>query len=382
VDLQNTAARKKSRFEIEADAKLEIMMDAKIEKFGRSDLQPLVSIIVLNYNAAGWLPKCFDSIRSQTAISQIETIFVDNLSTDDSVAAAKNLLANFPSASVIKNAVNLGFCEGNNVGARAARGRHLFFLNPDTWLEPDCMEKLLAGIEKADASAATPWVLQYADNEHQDLGFLGFDLFGFPTASPPANNLLEVFAASGCAYMIRAEDFKKIGGFDREFFMYSEDLDLSWRVWIAGGRLVGVPEARLHHRGAAAVNPAGGTKTVENRTHDQKRFLTNRNCLLALLKSAQNILLLLVPLQMGLVIVESLAVALILRRPSYFRKACLYAFRDCWRMRAHIFSERRRIAGFRRRGDFWMLRFFRLRPNRWDEFKRVRKFGLPRVDAR
>jgi GT2 family glycosyltransferase len=357
-------------------------MDAKIQKFGGTDSQPLVSIIVLNYNTDGWLPKCFASIRSQTIIGQIETIFVDNHSTDSSVVVAKKLLADFPAASVIESAVNLGFCEGNNVGAGVARGRYLFFLNPDTWLEPDCMEKMVAGVEKANADAATPWVLQYANDDHQDLGFLGFDLFGLPTSSPPADNLCEVFAASGCAYLLGAEIFKKIGGFDREFFMYSEDADLSWRVWIAGCKLVGVPEARLHHRGAAGVNPAGGTTTIEYRTNDQKRFLTNRNCLLTLLKCGRNVLLLLVPLQMALVFVESLIGALMLRRSSYFRKACLQAFRDCWRMRAHILSERRRIWSFRKRGDFWMLRFFRLRLNRWDEVKRTLKFGPPRVDAK
>lgn len=337
---------------------------------------------MLNYNTAGWLPKCFASVRAQTIIAQLELIFVDNRSTDSSAATAKELLAGFPAACVIENTVNLGFCEGNNVGAGVARGRYLFFLNPDTWLEPDCVEKLLAEVETTNAAAATPWVLQYADDSHQDLGFLGFDLFGLPTSSPPANDLREVFAASGCAYLINADFFKKIGGFDREFFMYSEDADLSWRVWIAGGRLVGVPAARVHHRGAAGINPAGGATTVEYRTNDQKRFLTNRNSLLTLLKCGQNFLLLFVPLQMTLVFIESLFGALMLRRTSYFRKACLYAFSDCWRLRTHILSERRRIAGIRKRGDFWMLRFFRLRPNRWDEFKRVCKFGLPRVDAK
>jgi GT2 family glycosyltransferase len=357
-------------------------MDAKIEKFGRANSKPLVSIIVLNYNTAGWLPKCFASIRSQTIINQIETFFVDNLSTDDSVATAKKLLADFPAAHVIENEVNLGFCEGNNVGARAANGRLLFFLNPDTWLEPDCMEKLLAELEQANADAATPWVLQYANDDHQDLGFGGFDLFGLPTSSPPANNLREVFAASGCAYLIRAETFKKIGGFDREFFMYSEDADLSWRVWIAGGKFVGVPASRLHHRGAAGINSNGGATAIEYRTNDQKRFLSNRNSLLTLLKCGQNFLLLLVPLQMALVFAESLIGALLLRRTSFFCNVCWDAFQDCWRMRAHILSERRRIAGFRQRGDFWMLRFFRLRFNRWDEVKRTLKFGLPRVDAK
>ncbi|HSY74104.1 MAG TPA: hypothetical protein VK810_01430, partial [Dongiaceae bacterium] len=127
-------------------------------------------------------------------------------------------------------------------------------------------------------------------------------------------------------------------------------------------------------------NPAGGVTTTEYRTSDQKRFLTNRNCLLTLMKNGQHVILLFVPLQMALLIVESLAGILILRRFSYFRKVCLYALRDCWRMRGHIFSERKRIAAFRKRSDFWMLRFLRLRLNRWDEVRRVLKFGFPRVN--
>ncbi|HKI68036.1 MAG TPA: glycosyltransferase family 2 protein, partial [Verrucomicrobiae bacterium] len=226
-------------------------METKVESLGCAGTQPLVSIIILNYNGVEWLPPCFASIRSQTILEAIETIFVDNNSTDSSATTAKELLAKFPGARVIENAENSGFSEGNNIGARAARGRYLFFLNPDTRLEPDCMEKLLAETEKAKADAATPWVLQYASDEHQDVGFFGFDLLGLPSPSAPVKNTCEIFVASGCAFLINAEVFKKIGGFDREFFMYCEDADLSWRVWIAGGRLIGVPEARMHHRGAA-----------------------------------------------------------------------------------------------------------------------------------
>jgi hypothetical protein len=85
---------------------------------------------------------------------------------------------------------------------------------------------------------------------------------------------------------------------------------------------------------------------------------------------------------MALVLVESLIGVLMVRRTSYFRKACLHAFRDCWRMRGHILTERKRVAAFRKHSDFWMLRFLRLRPNRWFEIKRVFKFGFPRVDAK
>src|ERR1039458_3899706 len=103
-------------------------MESQIENFGRTDGQPLVSIVVLNCNGANWLPKCFGSIKAQTILNQIETVLVDNNSTDDSVTVARKLLADFPSACIVRNLENLGFCEGNNSGARAANGRYLFFL--------------------------------------------------------------------------------------------------------------------------------------------------------------------------------------------------------------------------------------------------------------
>ncbi len=353
-----------------------------IEHFGHTDGEPLVSIVVLNCNGANWLPKCFESIKAQTILNQIETVMVDNNSSDDSVAVARKLLAGFPSACIVRNRENLGFCEGNNCGARAARGHYLFFLNNDTWLEPDCMERLIAGTEKLGAAASTPLVLNYPDNSYQDFGFYGFDFFSLPSPSATATHTREIFIAGGCSYLIRTDAFKQLGMFDAEYFIYSDDADLSWRVWLAGYKVAGVFEAKLHHRGAAGVNPSGGIETIEFRTNDRKRFLTNRNCLLTLLKNGQHILLLpIIPL-IALLFLESLVGGLLLRRWSFARASFWSVLRDCWRLRNHVLQQRRMVATFRKHSDFWMLRFFKLRLNRWDEIKRTIKFGLPRVDAR
>jgi GT2 family glycosyltransferase len=357
-------------------------MESHIERFGRMDSEPLVSIVVLNCNGANWLPKCFGSVKAQTVLNQIETVMVDNNSTDDSVAVARKLLADFPSACIVRNPENLGFCEGNNSGARAARGRYLFFLNNDTWLETDCMEKLIAGTEKKGAVASTPYVLNYPDNSYQDFGFYGFDIFGLPSPSSPVGQTREIFIPGGCSYLIRADVFRQVGGFDTEFFIYSDDSDLSWRVWLAGYKVAGIFEAKLHHRGAAGVNPSGGIETVEFRTTDQKRFLTNRNCILTLLKNGQHILLLpIIPL-IALLFMESLIGCLLLRRWSFARASFWSVLRDCWRLRGHIAQQRKKNATFRKHSDFWMLRFFRLPLNRWFEIKRLFQFGLPHVDAK
>lgn len=357
-------------------------MEPQIERFGGSEGQPLVSIIVLNYNGANWLPKCFASLKNQTISRQIEAIMVDNHSTDDSVAEARKWFADFPSACIVRNPENLGFCKGNNAGARAANGKWLLFLNNDTWLENDCMEKLIAGTETAGAAASTPLVLNYPDSSYQDFGFYGFDFFGLPSPSAVATHTREIFIAGGCSYLIRADVFNRIGMFDAEYFIYSDDADLSWRTWIAGHKVAGIYEAKLHHRGAAGVNPQGGIATIEFRTNDRKRFLTNRNTVLTLLKNCQHVLLLLLVPLIPLLFVESVVGALLLRRPSFVKASFVDAMADCWRLRGHVARQRKAVAGFRRHSDFWMLRFFKFRLNRWDEVKRTAKFGLPRVDAK
>lgn len=357
-------------------------MESHIERFGHQDGQPLVSIVVLNCNGANWLPKCFETIKTQTIVGQIETVMVDNNSSDDSVAVARRLLADFPNACIVRNLENLGFCEGNNSGARAAKGRWLLFLNNDTWLEPDCMEKLITGTEKLGAVASTPLVLNYPDNSYQDFGFYGFDFFGLPSPSAIASGTREIFIAGGCSYLIRNDVFNQIGMFDAEYFIYSDDADLSWRVCLAGYKVAGIFEAKLHHRGAAGVNPSGGITTVEFRTNDRKRFLTNRNCLLTLLKNCQHILLLPVIPLIALLFAESIIGSLLLRRWSFAQASFWSVLHDCWRLRGHVLRQREMIATFRKRSDFWMLRFFKLRLNRWDEVKRTIKFGPPHVDAR
>jgi N-acetylglucosaminyl-diphospho-decaprenol L-rhamnosyltransferase len=346
---------------------------------GSADSAPAISVLLLNYNGAQWLPRCLDSLRCQTIFEQIEIIVVDNQSPDNSARLAEDLTKDWPNARVIQNGANLGFAEGNNRPAKTATGKYLFLLNNDTWLEPDCLEKLFQGIGANQAAAGCPLVLNYDDNSFQSMGAFGFDIFGLPTDRLNSSEAKPVLMPEGCAYFIERELFEKLGGLDREFFMFSEEYDLSWRLWIAGRKAVAVPSAILHHRGAAQVNPRGSA--VEFRTSDTKRFYANRNALLSVLKNAKNLLLLMFLLQLGLLATEALVALLLIRRWSFIRRAYIDAIAGCWSARHHVRSERRRIRAFRKHGDLWMLRFLRLRPNRWDELMRIRKTGLPRVSA-
>ena len=346
----------------------------------KSDLPlPLVSVIVLNYNGARWLDRCLNSLRAQTIYDQVEVILADNVSSDGSERLGQQIVEGWPRGVFIQHSTNLGYCEGNNRAAEAARGEYLLFLNNDTWLEPRCLEQLLAEVQRTGAGAAAPLILNYDDDSFQSLGAFGFDLFGLASTRVSATQTRQVLMPEGCAYLIQRELFQELGRFDSVFFMFADELDLSWRVWISGHQAVGVPSAKLHHRGAAQVNPAGGGTAVEFRTSDTKRFYANRNSLLVLLKNAHLLLLLLVPLQLGLLALEAIVSLALIRRWGYLRRAYWDAVADCWRLRQHILAERRRIRQYRRRGDLWMLRFLRWRFNRWQELQRLRQSGMPKV---
>jgi len=347
----------------------------------------LVSVVISNKNGVQWLPRCLESVRRQTIAGQIEIIFVDNVSTDDSVALARKLLAGFPQSTIIENKQDLGFTGGMNTGAFAAAGEGVFLLSNDTWLEDDCLEQLVRVVTELKADAAMPLVMDYADNSIQTLGADGLDLLGFASVSPvpeqkARTETVDVFMVAGCGFWVRTEVFKKLGGFDTGHFMFAEETDLSWRVWLAGGKIIRVPASHMHHRGAAGVNPAGETKIVESRTSETKRYLANRNNLLVLLKNSQHILLLLVIPHVLVLLLEAVASLVVIPRWSYVRKSYLTAIADAFGMWGHVREWRRRIKGFRKRSDFAMLRNLRLRPGRWDEVKRFFQFGMPKVDAK
>jgi GT2 family glycosyltransferase len=342
---------------------------------------PLISVIVLNYNGAQWLARCFDSLAAQTIFPQVEIIVVDNNSPDGSGRTAAQWVQGLVNGRMLQNKTNLFFCEANNRGAELATGEFLLFLNNDLWLEPDCLEKLYQETKVALADAATPLVLDYSDDTFQRLGGLGLDIFGLATPDDPFQNTREVFCASGCSFLVKADLFKKIGGYDTELLMYADEVDLSWRIWIAGGRIVGVPAARLHHRGAAAVNPKGETQMVEARTSETKRYLANRNNLLVIMKNSGSILLLLLIPHLLLLLAEAFVSLLLVRRWTFVRKSYFGAVTGAFQMSGHVRDCRRRIRGYRQRGDFWMLRFLTLKPSRWEDVKRLFSGGIPKVDA-
>ena len=344
--------------------------------------RPRISVVINNYNGAPWLERCLSSVRAQTIFSELEIIVADNASPDKSADLAGSLLQDLPNARVQRNATDLGYCVSNNLAVDSARGEYVFLLNNDTWLEPDCLERLLKEVQAVGATAGAPLVMDYMNDNVQTAGEAGFDIFGFMSHQTDWARTWNVLVAAGCGLLVKTDRFRELGAFDSQFKFYAEEYDFCWRIWITGGKVILVPSARMHHRGAAGVNPAGFHQLSELRTSDTKRFYANRNNLLVLFKNAQNLLLLLAPLQILLLGAEAVFMGVLTRRWSHIKRAFFDSLRDCWRMRGHILAERRRLRGLRQHGDLWMLRFLRARLNRWGELCRFRQFRGLKVDAK
>ena len=161
--------------------------------------------------------------------------------------------------------------------------------------------------------------------------------------------------------------------------MYADETDLSWRVWIAGERVITVAEAKLFHWGAGASAPATTNGPTVFQTSSFSRLHSNRNALLVLLKNAQHVLIVLVFTQLLSLAAEALFMWVVTRKACFIREAYWGAITGVWKLRRHVREERQRIRSLRVRGDFWMLRFLRLFPERLHEVLRIFRQGLPRV---
>lgn len=338
---------------------------------------PWASILIVCHNDGKWLPRCLASIQQQTIFAKIEVIVADNDSKDGSDKLAQELLAGWPAARFLSTGGDTGFCAGTDFAARSATGRYLFVLNPDTWLEPDCIERLYHAVEQAQAGAGGPTVLNYDDNSLQSECPAHFDFSG-NLLLPPAGHTAPIPFSAGGFFFICRDLFMRIGGLDEKFFMYSEEQDLAWRIWLSGSSIISVPAAHVHHQGAVGVDSGSAPAKTSNRTSARKRFLANRNRLLVIAKNCQHLLLLMLIPCLALVLVEGVATWLVTREWALARTGSFAALTDLWRLRHHVAEQRRRIARFRRHGDFWMLRFFGFGFGRWAELAKIAKMGFPR----
>jgi N-acetylglucosaminyl-diphospho-decaprenol L-rhamnosyltransferase len=220
-------------------------------------VKPRLSVIVLNYNGRSWLEPCLSAVVAQVGAPSFEVILVDNGSSDGS---ATFVATRFPSVRVIENGGNLGFAGGNNAGARAAAGDVLVFLNNDTVAAPDWLARLAAALDAGPGRALVTSRIVFLDRseivDSAGDGYLragGAFKRGHGAAAADYGTSGEVFGACGAAFAITRELFERLGGFDDDFFMVYEDVDLSYRALLAGHTCWYAADAVVRHAGSGSL---------------------------------------------------------------------------------------------------------------------------------
>lgn len=226
-----------------------------------------LSVVIVNYNVKYFLEQCLYSLRAALQGMEAEVFVVDNNSTDGSVAYLK---PNFPEVTFIENSDNPGFAKANNQAIRLARGKYILLLNPDTVIGEDSIRSLCYFLEEKPKAGAlgvkmidgngvflpeskrsfpTPWVSfckmfglskLFPKNPR-------FAKYSLPYLNPDARHKVDVLA--GAFMLIRKEALDKAGLLDEDFFMYGEDIDLSYRLKLAGYKNYYMPERILHYKG-------------------------------------------------------------------------------------------------------------------------------------
>ena len=212
--------------------------------------EPKTSIIILNYNAGKLLLDCVESII-RTNYENYEIILVDNTSKDNSHAECKK---KFPKIRLIENDENLGYCEGNNVGIRKAKGKFIVILNPDTIVEPDWLNELISAYNKFGEGLYQPKHLSLSEKTvYMSAGNM-LNIFGFGYAREKGkkdtnqfNKIEEIGYASGTCLFTSSAVLKKVGLFDPFIFLYHDDLDLGWRASQLGIKSYYVPKSIIYH---------------------------------------------------------------------------------------------------------------------------------------
>lgn len=185
---------------------------------------------------------------------------VDNGSTDNSLDSMKSQWRDLHLVVERLNE-NLGFAVANNIGARLARGKYLALLNADAFPEPDWLEQLLKATEdnpdftffaSRQIQANTPKLLDGTGDAYHVSGLAWRQNYNRPVAENGTQSS-EVFSACAAAALYARDDFLKVGGFDEDYFSYFEDVDLSFRLRLTGGRCLYVPQAVVYHVGSAST---------------------------------------------------------------------------------------------------------------------------------
>lgn len=248
--------------------------------------QPLVAIVILNWNGQKLLEQFLPSVLSATYPNKA-VIVADNGSTDDSVHF---LTTAFPTVRTILIPQNRGYAAGYNEALQQVNADYYILLNSDVEVSPGWIEPLVALLESNKTIAACqPKILSYHHkNQFEYAGACGgwIDGLGYPFARGRVFEVCEndqgqydqpipLFWASGAALCIRATDFHACKGLDATFFAHQEEIDLCWRLQLNGKKIFACPQSIVWHVGGSTL-PTGNS---------QKTFLNYRNNLSMLIKN-------------------------------------------------------------------------------------------------
>ncbi|MBR4052924.1 MAG: glycosyltransferase family 2 protein [Alistipes sp.] len=248
---------------------------------------PRTKIVILNWNGEEHLRRFLPSVvQSIEGVAGVSVVVADNGSTDGSLAL---LGCDFPMVELVTLERNYGFAEGYNRALKGVEADYYILLNSDVetprgWVEPliQCLE------EHPDVAACAPKLRSVvAPEKFEYAGASGgyIDFLGYPFCRGRVLRVIEedhgqyddardLFWVSGAAYCCRAELFHSLGGFDGDYFAHMEEIDLSWRLQLAGWRIRIVPQSVVYHYG-------GGTLSTDS---PRKIFLNHRNNLAMLFK--------------------------------------------------------------------------------------------------
>ena len=240
-------------------------------------VEPLISVIVLNWNGLGLLDECFASLAAQTWQNK-EFILVDNGSTDGSRDLLVTWAGRLPNAQAILLPTNTGFCKGNNIAFAKARGEWIALFNSDAIAEPDWLTELVRYGDPANGVGmlASKILFQnpqrvidkvghliYWDGQNRGRGTMEADLGQYDRTE-------EILWPDACAALYHRKLFEETGGFDETFFAFGDDADLGMRARLLGWKAWYVPTAVVHHRHSASFGVYSPLKVM---LIERNRFL-------------------------------------------------------------------------------------------------------------
>lgn len=219
--------------------------------------KPFISVVIVNWNGRKYLNDCLTSL-SKVTYKNREVLFIDNASTDDSVVFVKE---KFPKIKIIINDRNLGFAQGQEVAFKQAKGDAVLLLSMDTIVEKNLIDELVTSLyAKKDIGCVQPKILLYPQTSLIDsIGsffLMNGDLYHYGREKSHTlsqyNKPMEIFSAKGACMLIKKEVLKKVGLFDKDYFAYFEETDLCMRIWLAGYKIMYVPNTAIYHTGGGS----------------------------------------------------------------------------------------------------------------------------------